>query len=135
MPGVQPPGEPPHGVDPDQETLQDALDVLGDLVDWQLAEEKWHRVEELVAAMAAALENGDMEQLRDATTDLEIFSPGRITRIGAAVKVLAPPPVRARADDLLHFLTVSVQERDGSQPRAASAPREGSAVDERRTTD
>jgi hypothetical protein len=129
---------PPDIVDPRRETLVDALDVLGDLRVWELADEKWASVERIVVSMAAALRANDVQRLRETTAKLELLAPGRITRIGASAYVPAPPRVRALADDLVHVLTTSIQEQERASARGrsdASSVRDGSPRGGRRTAD
>jgi hypothetical protein len=88
----------------DDETSAEALDVLGDLLEWQLAPQRWERVEQIVVAMAEALAAGDADGLREATAELELAGPVRVTRIGATPLVPAPERVRDRANHLVHSL-------------------------------
>jgi hypothetical protein len=88
----------------DDETKADALDVLNDLLEWQLAAQRWERVERIVDALAEALAAGDADALREATAELEVAGPVRITRIGATPQIPAPERVRDVANHLVHVL-------------------------------
>ena len=82
----------------------EALDVVSDALQWQLADARWQAIEQMLAAMAAALEVDDLEALAAATADLELAGPLRITRIGATPIVPPPPPIRDRLNRLVHSL-------------------------------
>ncbi|MFB7336955.1 CATRA system-associated protein [Streptomyces adustus] len=92
----------------DGETRDDAVDVLTDLLEWQLVEERWERVDAIVRSLTEALAAGDRAALRNATAELELAGPIRITRIGAEPLIPAPDRTRDRANRLVHAL--------GSQP-------------------
>jgi CATRA-associated small protein len=80
----------------------EALDVLSDVLLWQLAEPRWQAIEQILVAMDAALAQGDMDALEEATADLELAGPVRLIPIGPAV---GPTPV---ARDLLNRLVHSL---------------------------
>jgi hypothetical protein len=82
----------------------EALDVISDALQWQLAGPRWQAIEQVLAAMDAALAAGDLTALTAATADLELAGPLRITRIGADPVVPPPPRVRDRLNRLLHSL-------------------------------
>ncbi|MFJ4525587.1 CATRA system-associated protein [Streptomyces sp. NPDC088810] len=98
------------GVAPiDGETRDDAVDVLDDLLQWQLTAERWERVEALVRSLDQALAAGDGDALRAATAELELAGPVRITRIGTKSLIPVPEKTRDRANRLVHTL--------GNRPR------------------
>ena len=82
----------------------EALDVLSDALSWQLAGRRWAAIEQVLAAMDAALAAGDVTALATATTDLELAGPVRVTRIGADPVVPPPPATRDRLNRLVHSL-------------------------------
>jgi hypothetical protein len=86
--------------------VDDALDVLSDLSEWRLSEARWEEVERVVATMQAALAAGDSAMLGEATADLELLSPIRITRVGATPTVPAPERVRERRNQLEQTLVI-----------------------------
>ncbi|MEU6590543.1 CATRA system-associated protein [Streptomyces sp. NPDC046881] len=93
------------GVAPiDGETRDDAVDVLDDLLQWQLTAERWERVEALVRSLDQALVEGDGDALRAATAELELAGPVRITRIGSKALIPVPEKTRDRANRLVHTL-------------------------------
>ncbi|MGX1543065.1 CATRA system-associated protein [Streptomyces adustus] len=92
----------------DGETRDDAVDVLTDLLEWQLVEERWEGVDAILRSLTEALAAGDGAALRNATAELELAGPIRITRIGAEPLIPAPDRTRDRANRLVHAL--------GSQP-------------------
>ncbi|MEI5098340.1 hypothetical protein RB200_06315 [Streptomyces sp. PmtG] len=92
------------GVAIDDEARDDAVDVLQELFGWELAPQRWERVDAIVGELARALACGDGEALREATADLESTGPVRITRIGATSLIPVPEPTRDRANHLVHAL-------------------------------
>lgn len=82
----------------------DALDVISDALSWRLAGTRWAAIEQVLAAMDAALATGDVVALAAATTDLELACLMRITRIGAVAVVPPSPAVRDRLNQLVHSL-------------------------------
>lgn len=90
----------------DDETRTDVVEVLGDLLEWQLAPQRWDRVQALVEALAEALAAGDGDSVRAVTAELELSGPVRITRIGADPVIAAPPHTRDQANHLVHSLGV-----------------------------
>jgi hypothetical protein len=91
-----------------------ALDVLTDVLEWRLAEERWARVTEIVQTLDNALSTGDLVALEAATVDLELAGPVRIIRVGATPQIPAPPPVRERINRMVHSLTVGEDRGKGS---------------------
>lgn len=88
----------------DAETVGDALDVLQDLVLWELAPERWAQVDQLVARIGVAFAAGDDDELREAVAALELSGPVRATRIGANQVSGIPEPVLDRRNTLVHEL-------------------------------
>jgi hypothetical protein len=112
------PGESPTNTWPaqlDEEARADALDVLADLLRWQLVPKRWERVERIVDSAAQAVVAGDADALRDAIGELELAGPVRVTRIGATPLVPPPERVRDRANHLVHSLG-GASQRDTSRP-------------------
>jgi hypothetical protein len=86
------------------EVRASALDVVSDALEWRLADARWLAIEQILGAMAVALQDSDLETLAVATADLELAGPLRITRIGTIPVVPPPPPVRDRLNQLVHSL-------------------------------
>ncbi len=93
----------------------EALDVISDVLQWRLAYASWEAIEQVLAALDAALAAGDLDALAAAIADLELAGPLRITRIGATPAVPAPPPVR----DVLNRLVFSL---GGGSPASQQDP-------------
>jgi hypothetical protein len=89
----------------DAETVGDALDVLQDLVLWELAPPRWAQVERILDRIATALAARDAEDLRDAIADLELSGPVRALLIGRDGMGGIPEPVLDRRNELVHALT------------------------------
>jgi hypothetical protein len=83
---------------------EDALEVLRDIDEWQLPEERWADIGELVESLTEALAAGDHDGVRKATAALEVAAPVRTTRIGAKPRVPSPEPIRERVNRLVHAL-------------------------------
>ncbi|MUN36920.1 CATRA system-associated protein [Actinomadura litoris] len=86
------------------EIIKDALTVLADLQGWELPLERWERIEAVTIRMQEACAAGDEEAFWGASADLESMAPNRITRIGDTPVVPPPPPIRERANQLIHSL-------------------------------
>lgn len=86
------------------EARTEALDVVSDALQWRLNETCWQSLEEILAAMDAALAASDIAALVAATADLELAGPVRLTRIGATPAVPPPPAVRDRLNRLVYSL-------------------------------
>jgi len=80
----------------------EALDALSDVRSWQLAEERWPRIYQVLVAMAAAADVGDPDALAAATVQLEMAGPLRIIPIDLATG--PTPPVRDLLNKLVHTL-------------------------------
>lgn len=92
------------GVPIDGESRDDAVDVLKDLIEWELAPQRWEQVDSIVDSLADAVARGDGDALREATAELELTGPVRITRIGAKSVIPVPEETRDRANRLVHAL-------------------------------
>jgi hypothetical protein len=98
----------------------EALDVLSDVRQWQLAGPRWQAIEQILDAMAAALEAGDVEALTAATADLELAGPLRIVRIAATPVTPPPVPIRDRLNRLVFVLGgTAVADRDEDERAGA----------------
>ncbi|MEU4222384.1 CATRA system-associated protein [Actinoplanes sp. NPDC026623] len=94
----------------DDETLGDALDVLRDVVLWELTPQRWDQVGRLIGQISAAYAGSDPDGVREAIADLELNGPVRALRIGTTTVTGVPEPVLDRCNELVHTL---VAERAG----------------------
>ena len=85
----------------DEETLEDALDVLGDLLQWRLPSPRWEQIGSILDRMGQAFAAGDDEGLRDATSQLELHGPVRANRIGTKDVDGPDPSVTERQNRLI----------------------------------
>lgn len=99
-----PAGQRPTAADLEVQATAEAIDVLRDVLVWELAPPRWHEVERIVESIEAALAAADVDALREVTADLELVGPVRIPRIGATPQVPAPDRVRERTNHLIHSL-------------------------------
>jgi hypothetical protein len=83
---------------------------------WELTEVRWNQLTETIDIAIAAHASGDMDALQDATIQLEVAGPVRITRIGATPQVPPPPPVRERVNHLIHALGEEQDPRSEDDP-------------------
>ncbi|MFF3503845.1 CATRA system-associated protein [Streptomyces sp. NPDC003247] len=104
-----------------------ALVVLRDVRLWRLPPDRWERLAGLLDTAAGALRAGDADRFDQATVELELAGPVRITRIGdphrgsprESVPAPAPPPVRERLNHLIHTLSGGpggTPDEDGRPP-------------------
>jgi len=103
----------------DDETVQDAVDVLRDLVLWEMTSQRWAHVEEVLRRIGAALAARDGRELREAVAELEISGPVRMLRIGSKPAEGIPAPVLDRRNVLVHSLTADERPEDDRGPRQA----------------
>lgn len=109
---MQQPSEPeqrPTAADLAAQATAEAIDVLRDVLVWELALPRWQEVERVVESMQTASATADVDTLREITADLELLGPVRITRIGATPQVPAPDRVRERTNYLIHSLSGTSQ--------------------------
>ncbi|WP_431917799.1 CATRA system-associated protein [Nonomuraea jabiensis] len=101
----------------DAEATADALDVLNDLPDWELAPARWERVHDILGAFETALHSRDSDAAQEAIADLELSGPVRATRIGTALLTSAPQEVRDRRNRLVHSLggNVRLDQEEGDE--------------------
>jgi hypothetical protein len=103
----------------DDETAQDAVDVLRDLVLWEMTAQRWEHVAEILRRIDTALTAGDADELREAVAELELSGPVRILRIGSKTVTGIPQPVLDRRNTLVHALTA------GRSDERQTAPEDG----------
>ncbi|GIF23187.1 hypothetical protein BJ973_000457 [Actinoplanes tereljensis] len=106
----------------DYETVQDAVDVLQDLVLWEMSTQRWEHVAAILGRIDAALGARDADELRQAVAELEISGPVRILRIGGKTVTGVPQPVLDLRNTLVHKLTperrnAPEDDRGRQQPR------------------
>ncbi|WP_305785579.1 CATRA system-associated protein [Symbioplanes lichenis] len=111
----------------DAETVGDALDVLQDLVLWQLVPDRWSQVDRLLGRIAAAFAAGDADEVRAAVAYLELSGPVRALRIGTAGVDGIPEPVLERRNTLVHAL---VREQRRAAPASTSEQRRAAPTEE-----
>jgi hypothetical protein len=103
----------------DPEASAELLDVLSDLVVWELAPAKWTRVGLILDHIVSALASTDLPALREATVELELASPVRMHRIGATDVIPVPESVRDRANHLVHAIRTGQASSDSAPDGAA----------------
>lgn len=81
------------------------MDVLEDLLLWELSPARWDGVAGMLDALAAEVADSDLSNLAAATRQLELAGPVRITRIGAVPTEPPPARVRERVNQLIHVLS------------------------------
>jgi hypothetical protein len=88
-----------------QQGLQDAVLVLEDLLTLELSPARWEGIAGVLEALVTEVAAGDLNNLAEATIQLELAGPVRITRIGAMPTEPPPPRVRERINQLIHSLS------------------------------
>ncbi|MFF0659276.1 CATRA system-associated protein [Micromonospora tulbaghiae] len=103
-----------HAESWDAETISDALDLLQDMVLWDLVPERWEHIGLLLSRLEVALATGEADEARDVVVQLELSGPVRANRIGSAEKSGIPEPILERRNTLVHSLTGErdLQSRD-----------------------
>lgn len=81
----------------------DIVDVLTDLLLWELETPQWAEVERAMQTMTEALHSGDMNSVADAVTALELASPMQSGEVVEG-QMPVPPGVRALAAELFRQL-------------------------------
>jgi hypothetical protein len=89
----------------DAETVQDTVNVLQDLVLWELSPQRWEHVAQLLRRIEAGLAARDADEVREAAAELELVGPVRILRIGSAGSTAIPQQLLDRRNTLVHALT------------------------------
>jgi hypothetical protein len=107
----------------DAETVDDALDVLQDLVLWELVPERWDQVDHLLTRIAQAFAAGDADELRQTLADLELSGPVRALRIGGTPVNGIPEPVLDRRNTLVHNLSQERRRPPAEGGHAGHPPR------------
>ena len=106
-------------MDIDRETVDDALDVLQDIVLWELTPARWQQVEQIIERIGVALSTGDTGGLRSAVADLELSGPTRALRIGSTTIQGIAEPVLERRNSLVHALEKTSKGDPGPRPEGA----------------
>ncbi len=103
------------------EIFNDAYLAISDAIQWQLPEERWEAIGQILTVMDATIKAGDIAGLAEATAELEVAGPLRLTRIGGTPIVPPNPEVRRLLGDLEYVLdppsTRSVQSKDGDSSK------------------
>jgi hypothetical protein len=99
----------------------DVRDIVSDAVQWQLPQERWPAVEDLIAQLREALRTGDAKRVEELLTELELAAPLRIKPIGGPQTESAPERLKHVANDLIHDLgdglDTDANEDDGATGR------------------
>jgi hypothetical protein len=99
----------------------EALEVVSDALQWRLTKERWQAIKQVLAAMDAAIAADDSDALAEATADLELSGPVRITRIGTIPVVPASKPVMYQLNRLVYSLGGTVQPPADEDPGAGGS--------------
>jgi nucleoside phosphorylase len=107
-------------MDPDPQIRQDLLDVLGDLPQWRLSGAAWQVVAEALEKYDEAAAREGKDALVRLTVALETLSPPRILPLDLSYP--PPPPLRLRANRLVHALTEQPLPLAAASTRSAAPP-------------
>jgi hypothetical protein len=111
---TEPAGTEPAGTR--QRAESEALEILHDILAWRLTPGRWQLVGQIISSMATARAQGDLEDLRRATIDLELVSPVRVIKLGEE-QAPPPEPLREQVNHLIHSLGEDpAKPADGDEP-------------------
>jgi hypothetical protein len=101
----------------DRVAVDEALDILADVLEWRTTAAGWHATTRLLDELTDAHTAGDYASLRVTTSILENSSPNRTTPIGGEPTGPPPAPTRDRLNRLIHSLEQDVgsTEDDGTR--------------------
>lgn len=112
------PAAGPEASEPD--AVRDARDILADLTEWRLPDERWSTVENLLTTAEAAIADRDLAALAHAVAALELAGPERIQRVSAPPDRSAPQTVRERTARTVEAMTAAYPP---AGPAPAKPPR------------
>lgn len=105
MRAMDAPGGPTVSGEPEAAAARTyALDVLAVVQDWVMIEARWQVIADLLAGLEDAAASGDPRALTEASSELELAGPVRLTPIGGTPLVTAPTPVLFRLSRLVREL-------------------------------
>jgi hypothetical protein len=99
--------------DRQEQITADALTVVRHIGTWEVPSARWDVIATTLAALAAALDAGNLDSVEEATIQLELSAPERLIKIGAPVQP-PPPPVRERLNELVQRLSGQDESGDGT---------------------
>ncbi|MEV7231030.1 CATRA system-associated protein [Polymorphospora sp. NPDC051019] len=99
------PAAGPEASEPD--AVRDARDILADLIEWHLPDQRWSTVEELLTDTEAAIAARDLTALAHAVAALELAGPDRIQRVSAPPDRSVPQTVRERVGRTVDAMTAA----------------------------
>ncbi|KIF69067.1 hypothetical protein HY68_11450 [Streptomyces sp. AcH 505] len=114
----------------DRERARAVLRALRAVLGWELPDEGWQEVGQLVADLAEAVRTSDTDLVDELTADLETGG-WRVTRLGAADddrvtsgkrKAPTPAPVRERVVTLIHVLDTTSDRNGGPAGGPTAGP-------------
>lgn len=89
----------------DDDTRQDAVEVLRDCAQWRLSPARWTQVDAILGKADAALRTADLTALIAAVDELALASPFRVSRISKPEADQPVSPARQeRLNRLVHAL-------------------------------
>lgn len=109
-----------------EELREDLLDILGDVLEWELPPGRWDAVARILGTLIHQLAEGDLAALRTAIGELELESPIRTKRIGDSkqpAEAKAPPPAEVRDQQVFLVEQIGTQNPKGGGERDDPAAR------------
>ncbi|MFI9503368.1 CATRA system-associated protein [Nocardia sp. NPDC052566] len=88
----------------DEETKDNAIEVLDDLLKWHMISTRWDQVASAIDDLNQALGGRAAPAVREALIEIELLGPVRARRIGEEPRTPAPPVVRDRVNMMVHLL-------------------------------
>ena len=101
----------------DPGTRASILRVLDYILQLELTQARWERVNGILAIAVEAAAAGDLGGLREAMDNLRTIGPVRVIRIGGAPVGPPPPKVREREEDLRRTVKAAAgrDDKDGGK--------------------
>lgn len=87
----------------EQLILEDAVNVLQDVLQWHLSPARWEAIGAVIEVMEA--DTADLDAISDGTSQLEMAGPVRITRIGSTPTEPPPQKIQERLNTLVEKLS------------------------------
>lgn len=112
----------------DDETKDNAVEVLGDLLQWHMTTNRWDLMSSAIDDLSEALGGRTAPAVREALIEIELLGPVRARRIGEEPRTPAPAVLRDRVNRLVH----SLGPETNPPLRAAGEPQDGDDGDHTR---
>jgi len=91
----------------------EARALLRRTLKWEFPEGRWARIDDALARMESALDDGSLQTFEDTVATVELLAPARVsTELGDQPVVPAPAHVRERVNKLIEQLVRPADDAD-----------------------